>query len=123
MTEKPKPAMQAGSRLALQVDQRGLWVYANKAGLVSLTEHLLRLANADPEECFECHTRMELRDLFGSGMTGEVSLIVDKELESYFSRLPDDAPPDARPIGFELTFMHIDEAGLDELSLRAHENR
>jgi hypothetical protein len=115
------PPVQPGSRLALQVDENGLTVYANKAGLISLAERLLRIAQASPDECFECHTRMELADTFGHGDRGDVSLIVDDEIAGYFLQLPPDAPADAQPVGFELTFMHVNEpalAGLKKLALQ-----
>jgi hypothetical protein len=115
MSGNPCPPVRSGSKLALRVDQNGCTVYANKAGLISLAERLLRIAQANPDECFECHTRSELGGLFEQGERGDASLIVDKEIGDYFSRLPPDAPADAHPIGFELTFMHVNDPALDEL--------
>lgn len=115
MSGNPYPAVRSGSKLALRVDQNGCTVYANKAGLISLAERLLRIAQASPDECFECHTRSELGDFFQQGAPGDVSLIVDKEIGNYFSRLPPDAPADAHSIGFELTFMHVNDPTLGEL--------
>ena len=121
MSVNPTPPVRPGSRLALQVDVNGLTVYGNKAGLISLAERLLRIAQASPDECFECHTRMELGDALGHGDRGDVSLIVDNEIADHFLQLPPDAPADAQAVGFELTFMHINEtalAGLKKLALQ-----
>ena len=107
--------VRSGSKLALRVDDNGLTVYANNAGLVSLAERLLRIAQANPDECYECHVRMAFEDTFGDGTRGDVSLSVDKEIAGYFTRLSPDAPADARPVGFELTFMHVNEAALAEM--------
>jgi hypothetical protein len=114
MSLNPKPPVRPGSQLVLSVDGRGLTVYANNAGLISLAERLLRIAQANPNECFECHTRMELGDQYEQVNSGDVSLIVDKEIAAYFLELPEDAPADAQPCGFELTFMHVSETALAE---------
>ena len=114
MSALPKAPVHPGSRIALRLDRNGLTVYANGAGLASLADRLLRLAAANPNDCFECHTRSELGSIFFDVGAGEVSLVIDQEIDEYFSSLPADAPADARPAGFELTFMHVNATALDE---------
>jgi hypothetical protein len=84
MSENPRPPIRSGSQLALWVDQNGLTVYGNKAGLISLAERLLRIAEANPDERFECHTRSELGDIFEHDRPGDVSLIKTRRSTNIF---------------------------------------
>ena len=110
-----KSPVQSGSKIVMWVDGRGLTLYSNKSALLSLAQRLQRIAEANPDDCFECHVRMELGDEFNLGRSGDVSVIVDKEISEFFLRLPPEAPPDAHALGFELTFMHVSEHALIEM--------
>jgi hypothetical protein len=101
-----------GSKMAMLVDDRGLTVYSNKNGLLSLAARLSRIAEARADDCFACHVRMELGDPYNHGRSGKVSLSVDEEIATFFLRLP----ADAFPFDFELTFMHVAEDVLGDLA-------
>ncbi|MCW2319035.1 hypothetical protein M2322_004604 [Rhodoblastus acidophilus] len=102
-TQGPKSS---DPKLAMRVDGAGLTVYANKAALLSLAERLQALAQQSPDDCYEIHTRLAFDDGLPDGQPN-VSLLVDGEISEFFSRLPPDAPADAVPCGFELTFYGV----------------
>ena len=82
-TTNTRPERTDGSRNAILADDRGVTVYANKAGLTSLARQLLWIADARPEDCYECHVRMHLGDTFGAGNIGDVSVVIEKEVAGF----------------------------------------
>ena len=56
MTARPK--VNAKSQLCLYLSEDGLTVYGNKESMRSLARQLNWIANAPPEDSYECHVRL-----------------------------------------------------------------
>lgn len=80
--------------------------------------------NLRPAKHYHCHVGMHLSDdasRFEISATKNVWVLVEEgssfqpAVENMLA-LPSDAPADAAPIGFELTFMMAEKSDLDELA-------
>jgi hypothetical protein len=98
-----RPAPSADLRIAIKVDERGVTLYCNAAGLKAIADDLSWIAKSPAEGHFECHVRLH----FDEAGEDKVRLVVDEGVRPYFEQFPEDAPADAEPVGFEVTFMQI----------------
>jgi hypothetical protein len=117
--EQPKPIL--GSRLCLSVTPLGLTVYGNPAGLRALAKWLEWIASQNPTEHFECHVGMDIlddRSKFENKSPPNVWVVIDEKLAGVLARR-EAAVIDGEQVelkGFDLTFMSVLEAELDEMA-------
>ena len=107
------PTLDKDVRICIAVMPHGLTAYCNKAALVALSKELARLAESDPREHFETHVQMRFEDedcKFSGKRPRNVWVLRTKELAPVLAPHDDPACAD-----FELTFMAIPEAELDDL--------
>jgi hypothetical protein len=95
-----------GRELCVTVEEDGVWIYANRAGLRALAERIGVLAASDPSEHYELHLRWHLGS-HGKGRNPVFVLMDDKARKAH-SR-------DA----FEVTVMTVEPKDLRRL--RRHE--
>lgn len=103
--------------MALHIDCTGLTVYMTREALQKLPAELSRISDAPPQECFEIHLRSafsqfdENENYAGPAFKSSDGLAA--LLEGMHAAAVKDAiqrgeaPPDALPSPFELTFMHV----------------
>jgi len=98
----------------MAVTSNGLTAYCNKKALLALSQRLAALAESDESEHYEAHVCMDLEAdecVFEGHRPSNVWVLRTKELAPLLA--PHDAPETA---DFELTFMVVQEAELDDLA-------
>jgi len=116
-----QPRLIAGSRLCLALTAEGLTVYGNPEALKSLAKWLEWIAHANPEEHYECHVGLFLEDeasRFEGKVPRNVSVLVERTLAPHIVQrkmVQIDGEP-ALQRGFDLTFMAVPEADLDQMA-------
>jgi hypothetical protein len=95
-----------GRELCVTVEEDGVWIYANRAGLRALAERIGGIAASDPSEHYELHLRWHLGS-HGKGRN-PVFVLMDEKARKVHSR-----------DGFEVTVMAVEPKDLR--TLRRHE--
>jgi hypothetical protein len=111
ITEPPEP--KPGAKLCLAVTKQGVTAYGNKGAFEQLAEWLQWIASSDPSEHFECHTILSLQDeasALGKQRKKNVYPLFSKQTKAVFER------ENEHGFGFELTFMMVEDAELDEFT-------
>ena len=107
----PAPDRVPGTRACVVVTREGVKLYGNRAAFLSLARFMTWIAESDPAEHFECHTKWHLasEDFLHHGGPPNVGTLFAPELVDDFARETEDES------GFELTFMAVHSTDLDEL--------
>lgn len=101
-------------RVCLALTKGGLTAYCNRDALKALSQRLNQLVDSPISEHYESHVIMEISDeksLFEENSEKNAWVLFEKSLANSFdTRSPTE-------FGFELTFMTVDEAELDDMVL------
>ena len=107
----PAPDRIPGTRICLTVTPEGVKLYGNREAFQSLAQFMSWIADSNPTEHFECHVRwhMTSEGALLRNETPNVATLFAPALVGQFERASESNP------GFELTFMAVEEADLDEM--------
>ncbi|PWJ92571.1 hypothetical protein C8D77_102344 [Mesorhizobium loti] len=112
--------------MALYIDCTGLTVYMTRDALRKLATELTRISEAPPQDCFEIHVRSAFShfdeyDNYASpsfkssgGLAAMIEGMHAAVVNDAIQR--GEAPPDALPSPFELTFMHVGAEAVKEVA-------
>lgn len=107
----PAPDRIPGTRICLAVTPEGVKLYGNREAFQSLAQFMSWIADSDPAEHFECHVKWHMSSE-GALLRNEapnVATLFAPALDGQFERTSESNS------GFELTFMAVEKADLDEL--------
>jgi hypothetical protein len=109
------PKRTRGTRICLDVTKEGVALYGNRAAFKALATWMTWIAASKPSEHYECHVVWQLFNHFGKP---NVFLRFDEETRRVY------AANRKKPIErFELTFMQVESADLDEMERLSRKRR
>ncbi len=111
------PSLDHAARMCIYLEPDETKCYANREALTYLAEQLNRIAEAEPDKCFEVHIRLALSS-FNNSISGPINpnvWVIDKRAEGEIVDGENEMPSDAVLFGHEVTFMHVTEEVLDSL--------
>ena len=114
--------------MALHIDCTSLTVYMTREALQKLAAELSRISDAPPQECFEIHLRSAFSQFdenenhaspaFKSS-DGLAALLEGMHAAAVRDAIQrGEAPPDALPSPFELTFMHVGAEAVKQVAMQ-----
>jgi hypothetical protein len=95
-----------GTRLCIVAAADGVRVYGNPEAFRSLANWMSWIADANPSDHYECHTRFHMSS---EATVPNVWVLLDERIASSFSQRSKGESD------FELTFMAVEERDLDNL--------
>lgn len=107
------------SQIAIRVDAAGATAYMTRDAILKLIDKLALVAAADPSECFEVHLGMEFSLYDDNDNLVLPTVVYGDGLKPAKFDAPADAP-DASPLPFEVTLMHVGQDTVEELSREAN---
>jgi hypothetical protein len=110
-----------GTRLCIYINSDGVTVYGNKQAFLSLASYMRWIAESDPAEHFELHTVMSLTsEICHFSKESQKNVFVINDCDTVVEENEDFVwnEEGLDRVGFELTFMIVEEKDLDDLLVK-----